>query len=54
MEISLIMCILRILTDLYVIKQKIKRKNIFANVACSVLVVKIFDRTRRRLLNNKW
>ena len=41
-EISLIMCISKILTDLCVIKQKIKIKNIFANVIYSVLVVKKF------------
>ena len=41
-ETSLIMCISKILTDLCVIKQKIKIKNIFANVIYSVLVVKKF------------
>ena len=42
MKISLIMCISKILTDVCVIKQKIKIKNIFANVVYSVLVVKKF------------
>ena len=41
-EISLIMCISKILTDLCAIKQKIKTKNIFASVVYNVLVVKIF------------
>ena len=40
MKISLIMCILKILTDLCTIKQKIKIKHIFANAVYSVLVVK--------------
>ena len=39
---SLIMCISKILTDLCAIKQKIKTKNIFANVVYSFLVVKKF------------
>ena len=52
MKISLIMCISKILTDLCVIKQKIKTKNIFANVVYTV-VYKSFDRTQRKLLNNK-
>ena len=39
---SLIMCILRILTDLCVTKQKIKTENIFENVVYSVLVVNKF------------
>ena len=42
MKISLIMCISKILTDLCEIKQRIRIKNIFANVIYSVLVVKIF------------
>ena len=42
MEISLIMCISKILTDLCAIKQKIKIENIFANVVYSVLLVKTF------------
>ena len=53
MKISLIMCISKILTDLYAIKQKIK-KNIFANVVYNALVVKKFDRTQRKLLSNDW
>ena len=39
MKISLTMCILKILTDLYAIKQKIKTKNIFVNVVYNVLVL---------------
>ena len=39
---SLIMCISKILTDPRVIKQKIKIKNILANVVYSVLIVKKF------------
>ena len=42
MKLSLIMCISRILTSLCAIKQKIKMKNIFANVVYSVLGVKKF------------
>ena len=42
MKISLIICILIILTDLCAIKQKIKTKNISANVVYSVLVVNKF------------
>ena len=42
MKITLIMCISKILTDLCVIKQKIKIKNIFAIAVYSVLVVKKF------------
>ena len=42
MKISLIMCISTILTDLCAIKQKIRIKNIFANVVYNVLVVKNF------------
>ena len=40
MKISLLMCISKILTDMCVIKQKTKIKNIFENVVYSVLVVK--------------
>ena len=55
MKISLIMCILKILTDSCLIKQKIKIKNIFANVIYSVLVVKKFScRTQGKLSDNKW
>ena len=42
MKISLIMCISKMLTDLCAIKQKIRIKNIFANVVYSILVVKNF------------
>ena len=54
MKTSHIMCILKILTGLCLVKQKIKTKSTFANVVCSVLVVKSFDRTQKKLLNNKW
>ena len=50
MRISLIMFISKILTNLCVIKQKIKIKNIFINVFYSVLVV----RTQGKLSDNKW
>ena len=39
MKIYLTVCILKNLIDLCTIKQKIKIKNIFANVVYSVLVV---------------
>ena len=44
MKISHITCILKILTDLHVLKPKIKKKKqlFFANVVYSVLVVKKF------------
>ena len=42
MKISLIMSILKILTDLFAIKQKIKTKNIFENVVYNALKVKKF------------
>ena len=42
MKISLIMCISKILTDLCVVKQKIKIKNIFENADYSVLVARKF------------
>ena len=42
MKICLIMCILRILIDLCTTKQKMKTKNVFADVVYSVLVVKKF------------
>ena len=40
MKISHIMCILRILTDLYVIRQSVGLKNTFADIVYNVLVVK--------------
>ena len=40
MKISLIMCISKILTNLCVIRQGAKIKNIFANVVYGALVVK--------------
>ena len=42
MKIYRTMCISKILIDLCAIKQKIKIKNIFANVVYNVLKVKIF------------
>ena len=42
MKISLIMCISKVLTDLYPIKQKIEIRNIFGNVVYIVLVMKKF------------
>ena len=42
MEINLIMCRSKILTDICAIKQKLKIKNIFVNVVYNVLVVKKF------------
>ena len=42
MKRSHILCILKILTGLCLIKQKIKTENTFANVVCSDLVVKKF------------
>ena len=42
MSLSLIMFILRIVTDLCLIKQKIKVKNIFVEIVYSVLLVKRF------------
>ena len=41
MKTSHIMYKLKLLTDLYFIKQKVKTKNNFPKVVCSVLVVKI-------------
>ena len=40
MKISRIMSILKILTDLYVIRQKIRVKNTFVDIVYNVLVVK--------------
>ena len=42
MKISLIMCISKVLTDFCKIKQRIKIKNIFANIVYNVLVVNKF------------
>ena len=42
MNTSHIMCTLKIFTDLCFTKQKIKIKNTFTKVVCSVLVVKVF------------
>ena len=49
MKISLIMCISKILTDLCAIKQKNKNKKYFCKCC-----LQCFDRTQRKLLNNKW
>ena len=43
------MCISKILTDLWAIKQKIKIKNIFANVVYNVLVVKTFCKNTKKI-----
>ena len=40
MKISLIMAILKILTDLCAIRQNARLKNTFANVAYNILLVK--------------
>ena len=45
MKISLTMFILKILTDLYLISQNIKRKNTFRDIIYNVLVVKVSGRT---------
>ena len=45
MKISSIMSILKVLTNLCVIRQKIKIKNTFADVVYNVLVVKNIART---------
>ena len=45
MKISSIMSISKVLTDLCVIRQKIKIKNTFADVVYNVLVVKNIART---------
>ena len=42
MTTSHIMCTLKIFTDLCFTKQKIKIKNTFTKVVCSILVVKVF------------
>ena len=47
MKISLIMCILRILTDLCVIKQKIFLQMLFT-------LRTSLDRTQGKLFDNKW
>ena len=41
MVINHIMCTSKILTDLWFTKRKIKTKNTFAGVVCSVFVVKM-------------
>ena len=45
MKISLTMFILKILTDLYLISQNIKRKNTFRDIIYNVLAVKVSGRT---------
>ena len=42
MVLNQIMCILKILTDLCVMRQKIKTKNIFSDIAYNALAVKEF------------
>ena len=42
MKTSHTMCTSKIFTGLCSTKQKIRTKNIFANVACSVLVVNVY------------
>ena len=49
-----IMCILKILAGLCLVKQRIKTKSNFVNVAYIVLEVETFDRTQRKLLKKKW
>ena len=48
MKISCIMSISKILTDLYTMRQKIKIKNTFVDIAYNVLVV------NKSLFENKW
>ena len=43
MKTSHILCILKILAGLCLVKQRIKTKNTFVNVVCSVLVVKKYE-----------
>ena len=50
MKINYIMCTSKILTDLYLVKQKIKTKNTFAKVAYSVLVIKIYWQSKQKLV----
>ena len=50
MKKSLIKCISKILTDLGVIKPKIKIKNIFANVVYNVLVVKKVCKNTKKMV----
>ena len=49
MKVSLLMSILKILTDLCAIKKRIKIENIFANVVYSVLVVKRFCKNTKKI-----
>ena len=50
MGANLIMCISKILTDLYLIQQKIKAKNVFVSVVYSVLVVKKFCKNIEKIV----
>ena len=49
MKTNPIMCMSKILTDLYAIKQKIKTKNIFANVVYNFLVVDKFCKNIKKI-----
>ena len=51
MKTSHIMCILEILTDLYFIKQRIKTKNTSAKVVYSVLGVKMYWQSIKKVHN---
>ena len=55
MKINLIMYILKILTDLCAIEERIRIKNKFANVAYNVLVVKKFGKNKKKcsIINGK-
>ena len=50
MKTSHIMCKLKILTDLYFTKQKIKIKNTFARVVYNVLVVKMYWKNMKNFI----
>ena len=43
-----IICTSKILTDLYLVKQKVKTKNTFAKAAYSVLVIKMYWQSIRK------
>ena len=48
------MSILKILTDLCVIRQRVKVKNTFADIVYKVLVVQKFWQNIKNLFKNKW
>ena len=50
MKTSHIMCILKILTGLCLVKQRIKTKRTFVNVVCSVLLVKTFEQNTKKIV----